>query len=225
MEELLSLIQETRSFFLSQQENNHYFEEEDSSLNKPLAPFLEKSYSATQAEKKTSSSSVLPLSLPPSDLGQERKKEIFSEKIPLLTENSLGKMKQLIKKHSPKNYREDLPIFIKLLTTRASSLPFLQRLEQAITDSILPAKTFLIDNSSSLDMHLCSPSLKMFMIPLTEVEEHIKNMPIQIHEVAKFNDALYWFPLYSSDLYLKDPELKRSLWNKLKSLPFDNMLA
>ncbi len=110
---------------------------------------------------------------------------------------------------------------IPILASEQASLPFLTNVAQAITLHFFPARVLLLkdlEKQELLPSLLDSKHVKMIISPdvtlwnCKELMKHYQEIPQQKQRFLK-NTPLLLLP--DPSLYLKDPSLKRSLWNLL----------
>jgi hypothetical protein len=110
---------------------------------------------------------------------------------------------------------------IPILASEQASLPFLTNVAQAITLHFFPARVLLLkdlEKQGLLPSLLDSKHVKLIISPdvtlwnCKELMKHYQEIPQQKQRFLK-NTPLLLLP--DPSLYLKDPSLKRSLWNLL----------
>lgn len=113
-----------------------------------------------------------------------------------------------------------LPV-IPILASSVDTLPFLHSVAEAITLHFFPSKALLIselEKQGMLSSLVEAPHIKLIISPditlwnCKELMKHYQEIPQQKQRFLKSIPLLL---LPDPSLYLKDPSLKRSLWNLL----------
>lgn len=201
------LVKATLLFAKKKQKNSLSFFGEKTYVNKKVANRI-----PSEKIAPVQSENVEPiLEEKPIPLVKEKKKEP-------ITVTSLSEMKALFQKIHPQIYRSEIPAYIYLVSKEEKHLPFLNKVSEAITETLAPSKVFLCKTEVELQKILKSPSLKLLIGTFTLVNE--KAIPHKLTEFKNFP----WLPLDKIENYIKDSAYKRSLWNTLRSLPLNDLL-
>lgn len=110
---------------------------------------------------------------------------------------------------------------VPLLCLNHPALTFLKDVAQAIEKNFFPSKVLdiaLFEEKNTWDVLFQAPHLKLIVIPETMLWQ-CPNLKRYYHEFPEKNERYLGkcpaLLIFDPDLYLKDPSLKRSLWNQL----------
>ncbi|NGX54476.1 MAG: hypothetical protein KR126chlam2_00087 [Chlamydiae bacterium] len=100
-------------------------------------------------------------------------------------------------------------IYLLLFQETPRHRQFLENVAKAITDHFAPAAVVYVKNAKEF------PQGKLLIG---------ENKAAKVHGLTSIHPSTPFFTLAPLDSYQNDMNLKRDLWHKLKSLPFQNML-
>ncbi len=100
-------------------------------------------------------------------------------------------------------------IYLLLFQETPRHRQFLENVAKAITDHFAPAAVAYVKNAKEF------PQSKLLIG---------ENRATKVHALTTIHPSTPFFTLAPLDSYQNDMNLKRDLWHKLKSLPFQDML-
>lgn len=172
------------------------------------------------AQKKEPAFALNPLTLKHTDSLHDMR-ELVAKIAPSLTLISSIPSDEKAKRVKNKWKEESLIPTVALLSSRGPSLSFLENVAKAIEAHFTSSKVLLVDGfeqKNSWDSFLSAPQLKLIIAPGQVVwsspmlMRHYKENPAQN---TRHLGSIPVLLLSDASLYLKDPSLKRSLWNLL----------
>lgn len=110
------------------------------------------------------------------------------------------------------------PVILLLFKENSLHQQFFENVAKALSDRGLEATVFLVSDVQQLKTF----SKRQLLIgPMEDIPNHHE---MSVHTLTKIEGDIIFLPLANLNLYLKDPNYKRALWNVLKTLSLNMLL-